>query len=158
PIDGSGPAVRLNAPLAAGALDSFAVSPDGANVYFDGDPQGVTGIYRVPSDASSAPVALATSDVGHTLALSGDGQWVVYQGHAATQDLYSVPANGSSAPVRLNAVLAAGRSVKSFGISPNSSRVVFLADAVSAGVNDVYSAPIDGSAAALHLSNGSQGT
>ncbi|HET9481921.1 MAG TPA: thrombospondin type 3 repeat-containing protein [Candidatus Polarisedimenticolia bacterium] len=70
-------------------------------------------------------------------------------------ELYSAPVNGSTAPVKLSAGLPFGSGdagVAAFQISPDSARVVFLADPnTGGGVNEIFSAPIDGSAAPVRL-------
>ena len=70
-------------------------------------------------------------------------------------ELYSVPVDGSSIPTKISAGLtfAAGKAgVSAFQISPDSARVVFLADpATAAGINEVFSAPTNGSAAPVKL-------
>ena len=74
---------------------------------------------------------------------------------AGRPELYSVPADGSALPTKISTglVFAAGKvGVSSFQISPDSGRVVFLADPdTTAGVNELFSAPIDGSSAPVKL-------
>jgi Tol biopolymer transport system component len=70
-------------------------------------------------------------------------------------ELYSVPIDGSSAPTKISAGLtfAPGKAgVSAFQISPDSARVVFLADpATASGVNEIFSAPLNGSSAPVKL-------
>jgi len=70
-------------------------------------------------------------------------------------ELYSVPVNGSAAPTRISSGIPLGAGdtgVSAFEISPDSTRVVFLADARLGGkVDDIYSVPIDGSTAPVQL-------
>ncbi len=70
-------------------------------------------------------------------------------------ELFSVPVNGSTAPVKISAGIPLGAGdtgVSAFQITPDSARVVFLADARLGGkVDDIYSVPIDASAAPVQL-------
>jgi Tol biopolymer transport system component len=92
-------------------------------------------------------------------ALGPDGTRAVYiadQAVAARFELYSVPVDGSGSPVKISTGLPFGtgdEGVSRFQISPDGSRVVFLADPnAGAGADDVFSAPIDGSSAPIQLS------
>jgi Tol biopolymer transport system component len=74
---------------------------------------------------------------------------------AGIHELYSAPVDGSAVPTKISAGLtfAAGKAgVSAFQISPDSARVVFLADpATAAGVNEIFSVPTNGSAAPVKL-------
>lgn len=120
-------------------------------------------------DASGAPIAALA---GVTRKLSGspmvgsvsafrvspNGARTVFiadKDTAGIHELYSVPVDGSSVPTKISAGLtfAAGKSgVSAFQISPDSARVVFLADpTTAAGVNEIFSAPTDGATAPVKL-------
>ena len=90
--------------------------------------------------------------------ISPDSVRVVYSGDQDTDnvnELYSVLADGSSVPVKLNGPLVLGGNVATtFQISPDSSYVVYRADQDTNGVQELYSAPIDGSSVPVKL-NGS---
>jgi len=87
--------------------------------------------------------------------ISPDASRVVYAADQDTDDvfeLYSVPIDGSAASVKLNGPLVAGGGVVNQGIvlpvriSPDSSRVAYVADADLNQLFELYCAPIDGSA------------
>jgi Tol biopolymer transport system component len=91
--------------------------------------------------------------------LAPDGTRLVYR---ADQDvdgvfeLYGVSLDGGT-PVRLNGALVAGGSVgrdfeHAFRISPDGSRVVYMADEEQDDVLELFSAPLDGSGPAVKLS------
>ena len=94
-----------------------------------------------------------------SFAVSPNGATAVYiadQETAGRFELYRAPVNGSSAAVKLSTGLALGTGdvgVSRFEITPDGSRVVFLADANhGAGSDDLFSVPIDGSASPVQLS------
>lgn len=70
----------------------------------------------------------AWSDVA-TFAVSPDGRWVVYRQDAETDEAYEVWSVrlSSGTRVKLSGNLPANGFVGSIGISPDSSRVVYLA-------------------------------
>lgn len=85
--------------------------------------------------------------------LSPDGQWVVYtayQDSDLTEAMFRVPSDGSSPPVQVNDPLPLGDYFDFFAITPDSSRVVYLAQSNSSDF-ELYSAPLDGSAAPIIL-------
>jgi Tol biopolymer transport system component len=58
-------------------------------------------------------------------------------------ELYSVPLGGGS-PVKLNGPLVSGGDVGAALISPDSSRIVYLADQEADEVDELYSVPLSG--------------
>ena len=80
--------------------------------------------------------------------LSPDGARAVYRAsHDDPQalDLYSVPVDGSAPAVRLNPPLVAGGNVEWPPLfSPDSSRVVYVADQDVDGMLELYSVPLAG--------------
>jgi Tol biopolymer transport system component len=89
-----------------------------------------------------------------SVAMSPDGQRVVYTAILdadGTQGLFSAPTNGSQAPLQLSEPLSAGQFLGSFKISPDSSRVAYLAPNGS-GVFELHSVPADGSGLPVRLS------
>ena len=75
-------------------------------------------------------------------------------------ELYSAPVNGSAPPTKISTGLVFGsgdQGVSAFQISPDSAKVVFLADPNTGnGVSEIFSAPIDGSTAAVRLNVGGE--
>ncbi|MCJ7661259.1 MAG: hypothetical protein MUO67_19085, partial [Anaerolineales bacterium] len=86
------------------------------------------------------------------IVISPDSKYVVYradQDSRTVDELYSVPINGpASAGVKLNRPLPVGGDVdfKNFAVSPDSSRVVYVADQDVDQVDEIYSVPITGPA------------
>jgi Tol biopolymer transport system component len=162
-VDGSQPAIKLHAPLAAGeSVESFQLAPDGSRAVYlklvvevDG---GVTRyhrrIYSVPVDGSQGPVLLSNVLEGWKPRITSDSKRVVFMG---SHDfgafwLYSVPiAGGVKAPRRLHPHVTRTRSVHDYVLSPDGGRVVYLADHGTDDVDELYSAPVDGSAAPVKL-------
>jgi hypothetical protein len=61
----------------------------------------------------------------------------------SVKQLYNVPIDGGTA-IKLNDTLALGGIVYTSLISPDSSRVVYLAEQEAENVREIYSVPIDG--------------
>jgi dipeptidyl aminopeptidase/acylaminoacyl peptidase len=86
------------------------------------------------------------------IVISPDSQHVVYRADQETfavDELYSVPIGGpASAGVKLNSTLPEGGDVdfKNFAVSPDSSRVVYVADQEVDEVEEIFSVPITGPA------------
>jgi hypothetical protein len=85
-------------------------------------------------------------------AVSRDGTMVVFTEDvgATTNLLFSVPIDGSAAPTQLSSGLGIGSpndGVTGFAISPDSTRVIFIADTNSTTGTDTdfFTVPIDGS-------------
>ena len=87
--------------------------------------------------------------------ISPDSSRVVYIADQDTDnvtELYSVPIGGPAwAGIKLNGPLVLNGNVTSFAISPDSSRVVYRADQQTDEVFEIYSVPLDGSAAGVKL-------
>ena len=157
--------VRVNDPLPPGEIvNLWTLSSDGEQVFYVETQGGFGGgpVFAVASDGSQGALALtAPLAPGRELVrlqASPDGQRVVYTADRdalGVYELYSVPADASQAPVELNPPLVLGGDVFPlfFRITPDSSRVVFLADATVNGLNKLYSAPIDGSQPAVQLAD-----
>lgn len=97
----------------------------------------------------------AWSDV-NGFVVSPNGRWVAYLQDAETDEAIEVwsvrlPAG---APVKLSGNLPANGFTGELGISPDSSRVVYLAQQDTAGVGELYSVPIGGPAGAAVKLNG----
>lgn len=85
-----------------------------------------------------------------------DGARVVYlcDAHVLQQyELFSVPADGLAPPVELSGTVApiGGDVFEDFHFTPDGSRVVFRGNLDSVNVNELYSAPLDGSAPQVKL-------
>jgi Tol biopolymer transport system component len=167
PIDGSAPAVRLNAAFAAGTevAPDFALSSAGRVVYrADPSTDGVYELWSVPIDGSAPAVRLDAAggnlEADSRFVLSPDGAWVVYADDPATAgvvELWRAPIDGSTPAARLAPPLPAfadlcSYSKNCFRISPDSSRVAYVADAATDGANELWSVPMDGSASPVRIS------
>jgi len=166
PIERTRPPVETRAPGAApepergirtlgvGAVRlKGGIAPLPAVVPIEGDAQ-LSALAGLNRKISGSPMAGSVS----AFRVSPNGARVVFiadKDTAGVHELYSVPVDGSSVPTKLSAGLtfAAGKAgVSAFQISPDSAKVVFLADpATAAGVNEVFSAPTNGSAAPVKL-------
>lgn len=139
PTDGGTPAAAI-----AGAPDEFAFSPDGARVVFDLD----AGLFSMPSDASSSPVALNASGCNVLdFAISPDSAWVSFLsrecGNNLTPDqFYARPIDGSSSSILVNGTLPPGGDVRAFGIAGDSSYAVYRADQDVNDIVELYSRPL----------------
>jgi len=87
--------------------------------------------------------------------ISSNSQYVVYRADQLTDgvdELFSVPIDLSNTAVRLNSVLTnQGNVTETFQISPDGNYVIYLADQNTDNVFELFSAPIDGSSAAVKL-------
>jgi Tol biopolymer transport system component len=149
--------VKLNVTQVVGDVISFLISPDSSRVVYSADQETVNifELYSVPLGGPAAAgvklnVTLVAGDVIGYL-ISPDSSRVVYSADQETNtvfELYSVPLGGpATAGVKLNGTLVAGGNVSNFQISPDSSRVVYVADQETATVSELYSVPLGGPAA-----------
>ncbi|HEX6884992.1 MAG TPA: hypothetical protein VF530_16575 [Planctomycetota bacterium] len=163
-----GPATRLHPPLAAPRrIQHFHLSPDASRVVYRGDVDqvGVDELYSVPLAGGAAtrlnPALVPGGEVLGQAVISADSSRVVYRADQEIDEvveLYSVPLAGGTA-LELNAPLVAGGDV--FGdsgpegngllLSPDGSRVLYLADQEVDGRIELYVVPVDGSASPLKL-------
>src|SRR6185436_17938314 len=158
--------VKLNGPLTrevVGAVASFEVSPDGAQVVYVSDERAdeVYELFVSPADGSQPPLVLNAPLVsgGDVLpvaqsVISSDSSRVVFRADQDTNDvseLFSVPIDGSTVPTKLNGPLVPSGDIISFEVSPLADRVVYLADQATDEVLELFSAPIDGSSAPVRL-------
>jgi len=164
-----GPATRLHPALAAPRrIQHFQLSPDASRVVYRGDVDqtGVDELYSVPLAGGAAtrlnPALVAGGEVQGQAVISADSSRVVYRADQEVDEvveLYSVPLAGGTA-LELNAPLVAGGDVfvqwtpegGGLLLSPDGSRVVYLADQEVDEQIELYVVPIDGSAAPLELS------
>ena len=148
---------------------TFLISSDDLNprVVFRSAPlsSAVYQLYSVPLGGGAVNRLNGSLGSGEAVAtgfdISPDGNWVVYRSDEGTDniyDLYSAPITGGT-PIRLNEELEAyadvlgSPSFPDFQISPDSQRVVFLADQSIDTVNDLWSAPITGNTVATKLNS-----
>ncbi len=163
-VDGTGTPFKLNAALVpGGAVYRVELTPDGTRAVYlaDQDTDNVNELYSTRIDGSTAPTKLnpplpSGREVYPGYRISADGARVVYvadQLQNGRLELFSVPTDGSQPAVRLNAGMPTNRDVRydGFAISPDSSRVVYLADPREYQANEFLSAPIDGSSPPLLL-------
>ncbi len=178
---GGGTATKLNDPMVVGGNVhySFKISPDSNRVVYlaDQDTDGVYELYSVPIEGGTVtklnnPMVsggnvcgylpygfVFPDDIRHNaFAISPDSSRVVYLADQDTDDvieLYSVPIEGGTV-TKLNNPMVSGGNVyyydlfsvySGFVISPDSSRVVYLADQDTDGATELYSVPIGGGTA-----------
>ena len=136
------------------AREFLAISSDGGRVvYVRRGTNGAEELFSIP--------VLGGAEVKLNPPFSSDrsvrafvlaGSRVIYWADQDTNDeeLYSVPITGGTA-VKLNGALASDEVQDDFQVSPDGSRVVYRAAHDSVGVEELYSAPTDGSVAAVKL-------
>jgi Tol biopolymer transport system component len=123
----------------------FAISPDSSRVVFSAEQGGpAAGLYSVPI-TGTVPIKISgpssSSLQADDFEISSDSSRVVYR---SNDEVFSAPIGGGSAPVTLNSALVTGGSVQAFVISPDGSRVLYLADQDIDQAIDLYSVPIGG--------------
>jgi Tol biopolymer transport system component len=158
PADGSAAPVKLSGLLPAGGDvgHGYQVSPDSTRVAYWADQllDNVHAIFAVPMSGGT-PLQLTPNGELGAIAFSPDGANVVYacvRPGDSSNRLYSVPADGSHVRIEMSGPIVAGGNVSAgFKIAADSSRVVYLADATTDAVNELYSVPLDGSAAPVRL-------
>ncbi|MEQ8818947.1 MAG: hypothetical protein RLY93_01785 [Sumerlaeia bacterium] len=168
PADGSSVPVRVtnDFPVSGDVEDEFLFTPDSSTVIYTGD-QDVNGdreIYSVPADGSSSPTQLNNAlptggdvDNGGVL-ISADGGTVFFTGDARVNgffELFAAPVDGSSAAVLISPAMTSTTGVSEgfCALTPDGSRIVYLADADTNGIFEIYSVPTDGSQAATKLND-----
>ncbi len=156
--------IKLNGGLVTGGdVQQSQISPDGTTVVYraDQDINDARELYSVPIDGSAAAVKLnpdftSLDQVVLSFLISADSTTVVYVADHDINDafeLYSVPIGGG-AVVKLNPAFTSAdqdQDVFNFLISADSTTVVYRADQDFNGAFELYSVPIDGSAAAVKL-------
>jgi Tol biopolymer transport system component len=160
-VPGTGTSV-LRVPLGGGGLftlssdlpsdrqpAALAASPDGQMAVYSANRDVVDRyeLFGVPVAGGSPQQLSAELAFTHTITdmqFSPNGARVVY---LVTRDggweVWSVEPDGDG-NIKLNGALVAGGGVSSFKISPDSTRVVYLADQQSEGDYELYSVPIAG--------------
>jgi Tol biopolymer transport system component len=151
--------------LGSGVEDDFAFSDSAAVVYrATQDAADILELYRAPSDGSSGSVRLlgplvAGGDVTD-FQVDPSGQEVVYRADQDADEvfeLYRVPLAGG-ATTKLSGALVAGGDVlattfgrRFFALSPDGTRVLYVADQLADNTFELFGAPVDGSAPAIRL-------
>jgi len=161
--------VRLNGPFTLDdAVEDLSISPDGNRVVFTQSQRTSSAtrldtLQSAPIDGSAPAVQLSRSGDAVRLTsaheISADGSRVVFladtdPSSALKLELFSAPVDGSALAVELGETPAgnAMNDASSFEISADGTRVVYRSDQDVAGVVELYSAPIDGSEAAVKIS------
>jgi len=153
-VDGSSQPLRLSQLVPPDrSIINFDISPDSKHVIYRGDQDtvGVTELYSVSINSGVIiklnDTLVASGDAGYFY-ISPDSSRVVYRADQDTDtmdELYSVAITGG--PVtKLNGTLPPGGDVNyiSLSISPDSKRVVYLADQDTDNIQELYSVPITG--------------
>jgi Tol biopolymer transport system component len=161
PLDGSAPSVKLSGALVAGGgVEEFLVSDDGRRVVYLADQRAdeVCELFAVPAEGGAPPMRLSAAlppdgDVRPGFQISPDGRWVAYVADQLKDErfeFFAVPADGSGVPRRLNDPLVEGGDVLAFPsalqFSPDSRRVLFLADGDENDVFELYESVLPRSA------------
>jgi Tol biopolymer transport system component len=168
PIDGSSAPRRLNQALLANRnVVDFAISPDGRAVVYRANALGQSqfDLFRVPIEGLDPPARRTSGEIrkGSRIRLSqlsagrrvdpgyvfsADGTQVLFRvnnpGASSRFDLYRVPADGSALPVQLSSPQGNDRTVSSFALSPDQSRVVYLSDVSANEVFELHSVSLAG--------------
>lgn len=119
PLDGSAPAVELV--TSAATPFSFAVSADGAELFYGLSGTGARDLWRVPLGGSAAPLSIAAVGVGPIgrIRVSPDGLRVVFS-DAANQELALVGRDGTGLRS-----LGVGQALEGFEqFTPDSTRLL----------------------------------
>lgn len=129
------------------------ITPDGARVVYLADPatDGAFEVFSVPIGGGLSrplsPRAVVGGSVRHFI-VSPDSRRVAFLGDLDSDEVFELYAAGITdrSVVKLSPPLVAGGDVRAFfpRISPDSSRVVFRADAERDGVEELYSSPLAG--------------
>ncbi len=153
-IDGSGPPVRLNPPLAPDeGIHLFQYSPDGSRVVFPVNGATSTSLWSAPVDGSapatrlSPPTGLSgllfQAGVVTNLAIFG-GDFIAGDGG----ELWSSLLDGSQPPVRISPPVPEAIQYLPFSPSSGGARTVFRADMAGTGVHELFRASNSGPPAA----------
>lgn len=163
PLCGEQPPVKLNPPLVPGGdvWSHFRISQDSSRVAYvaSQDRPEVLELYSVPLAGGESvklngvlvPRGNVFMPATEPFVISPDSRRVVYRADQERDELwelFSVPIEGGTA-VKLNGPLVSGGDVfgvysRGFQVSPDSLRVIYLADQEADEVFDLYSVPIDG--------------
>ncbi|MAB78045.1 MAG: hypothetical protein CMJ89_01715 [Planctomycetes bacterium] len=168
--------VKLNGPLTPGAsvgsVADFRMAGDEPTFVYraDGDTATVLELYSITFETRKRAVRLngplSGGSVQSDWVISPDASRVVYvafQDTFGVSELYSAPVDGSLASVKLNGPLVSGGNVgNTFSVGEQvffsgrrflaaGGRAVYLADQEESQTYELFSAPLDGSAAPVKL-------
>ena len=160
-IDGAGSAQVVNGSLTAGGnVDGdFAITGDSARVVYlaDEDTDDKFELYAAPAGGGGPSTKLSGALEADTEVLEGvevapSGSHAVYRTFDEGDgvfELFSARTDGSGGPIGLNGTLVAGGSVDgTFEITPDSTRVVYVADERVNDKFELFSVPIGGGSVA----------
>jgi Tol biopolymer transport system component len=164
---------KLNAPLRPnGDVKRFIISADHRHALYvaDQDKAGELLLLSVRLDIDAAPVEVEGVLIPEFhfsgVPLTSSLERVVFGGNVpgkSVEHLYSAPIEGGTA-VRLNPPFVSGGNLAfpngdpSTSITPDGTRVVYVADQEVDGRDEVYVVPIDGSGTAIKLNHALSGT
>jgi len=146
PVDGGAPSALL-----ASSVSAFQITPDASSVVFLSGSAPYE-LRLVPIGGGAGLVLDSSVNGLGSLVLGPDGERAVYTNKACagancTQRVRSVRLDGSEAPLTLASVPL---TVFELAVSADSSRAVYRTQ-LSGSFNDLFSAPLDGSSAAVQL-------
>lgn len=160
PPSGTEP-VKLNGAL-AGDVQDFTLSPDAQRVVYLADQQLADRVelYSLPLTGGTAvklsPTLVSPDDVLPSAVISPSSAWTVFRIsrlNSGRTELWSAPTAGpAGSAVDLDSPISAGSEVfQGFKVTPSSAHVVYTGDVELEGRQEVWSVPIDGSAARTKL-------
>jgi len=163
PFATPGQSTKLNGSVTDRFIDRFAIRPDSSGVVYEANtdsPRNArdgTELYLVPFATPGVSTKLngllVTGGSVQTLfaqsfAIAPDNSSIVYIADETTNgviDLYRVPFSTPGVSTKLNGPLVAGGFVSpstgDFGITPDSSSVLYIASQTTAGVTELYRVP-----------------
>lgn len=157
PIAG-GTATRLNPTLVTGgSISQFFISPDSGRVVYKGDQEAddQPELYSVPLLGGVAVRLTTLADKSFSVSdvtISPDSSRVVYISDQASLNVFEVFSNLLTGPTgawtKLSPTLIPGGDVaiESLALSPDGSRVIYVADQLVDNVMEIFSVPILGGA------------
>jgi len=168
PLDGSAPAVRLNATLPPGASferepGKLLLAPDGASVVFSAeqDSPGVFELYRVDTFGAQPPQRLSgPRELGLfprrvlDYQVPAHGSRIVYRANAEDETQAELYASVAGNIVKLSAHKFPGRGVVSYRLSTDGKRVVWgegFGLALHDTPSSLFGVPTDGSLAPVRI-------
>ncbi len=157
--DGTSSPVALHA-AALDDFEEFVVTPDGSTIVYRAaqDDASMVELYALPIGGGTPRKLNAPLPTGRDVsdfALSPDGLRLAYLANPTfwnSSELLSVPVDGSTAATPISGPLLADADVAgNFRFTPDSSHLVYQADATTLDVVNLYAAPADGSAPPTQL-------
>ena len=146
-----------------GNIETFAISPNSTRVIYnaDQDTNAVNELYSVAIAGGAVTKlsgALASTEDVQDFTISPTSNRVIYRADQDTDginELYSVPlAGGANVKLGPSGGLPASGDVSSgYQVTQTGDRVVFLADKAFDNAEQLFTAPIDGSAFAVEVSS-----